>query len=55
MVDKPLIVQRLDSKDDVLKVLNYVVDEEIIFLCKGGQQKLHAFYIVLTGVNVNMW
>ena len=33
MVETPLIVQRFDGKDDVLKVQIYLVDTDIPFLC----------------------
>ena len=33
MVEIPVIVQRLDGKEDVLKVQTYIVDAEVPFLC----------------------
>ena len=33
MVELPIIVNRLDGKEDVLKVFTYLVDADIPFLC----------------------
>merc|ERR1711867_345733 len=33
MVELPVIVRRLDGKEDVLKVFTYLVDADVPFLC----------------------
>jgi len=33
MVELPVIVRRLDGKEDVLKVFTYLVDADVLFLC----------------------
>merc|ERR1711867_209553 len=33
MVELPMIVRRLDGKEDVLKVFTYLVDADVLFLC----------------------
>merc|ERR1711942_514947 len=33
MVELPMIVKRMDGKDDVLKVFAYLVDADVPFLC----------------------
>merc|ERR1712240_677567 len=38
MVDLPVIVRRLDGKEDVLKVFTYLVDADAPFLC--GKREL---------------
>ena len=34
MVELPIIVNRLDGKEDVLKVFTYLVDADVSFLCR---------------------
>ena len=38
MVELPILVTRMDGKEDVLKVQTYIVDAEVSFLC--GKQTL---------------
>ena len=33
MVELPMIIRRLDGKDDVLKVFTYLVEADVPFLC----------------------
>ena len=33
MVELPMIVKRMDGKEDVLKVFTYLVDADVPFLC----------------------
>ena len=33
MVELPLIIRRLDGKDDVLRVFTYLVEADVPFLC----------------------
>ena len=33
MVELPVIVRRMDGKEDVLKVFTYIVDADVPFLC----------------------
>ena len=33
MVELPVIVRRMDGKEDVLKVFTYLVDADVPFLC----------------------
>ena len=41
MVELPLIVKRMDGKDDVLKVFAYLVDADVPFLC--GKRTLESW------------
>ena len=34
MVELPLIIRRLDGKDDVLRVFTYLVEADVPFLCR---------------------
>ena len=34
MVELPIIVNRLDGKEDVLKVFIFLVDGDVLFLCR---------------------
>ena len=38
MVELPVIVRRLDGKEDVLKVFTYLVDADVPFLCGNGRR-----------------
>ena len=33
MVEIPVIVRRMDGKEDVLRVFTYLVDADVLFLC----------------------
>ena len=51
MVELPLIVRRLDGKDDVLRVFTYLVEADVPFLCRkrtieGWNSKIDAKYKV---------
>ena len=41
MVELPMIVKRMDGKDDVLKVFTYLVEADVPFLC--GQKTLEKW------------
>ena len=41
LVELPILVTRLDGKEDVLVVQTYIVDEEVPFLC--GKQTLETW------------
>ena len=45
MVDMPLIFQRLDGKDDILKVPTCVIDRDVLFLC--GKRTLELWRLKL--------
>ena len=40
MVELPILVTRMDGKEDVLKLQTYIVDSEVPFLC--GKQTLES-------------
>ena len=47
MIELPILVTRLDGKEDVLKVQTYLVDAEVPFLC--GKQTLESWNFKIDG------
>ena len=47
MVELPILVTRMDGKEDVLKVQTYIVDAEVPFLC--GKQTLESWNFNIYG------
>ena len=49
LVELPILISRMDSKEDVLVVQTYLVDAEVPFLC--GKQTLEAWNFKIDGTN----
>ena len=47
LVELPILVTRMDGKEDVLKVKTYLVDTEVPFLC--GKQTLESWNFKIDG------
>ena len=47
LVELPILITRLDGKEDVFKVQTYLVDAEVPFLC--GKQTLESGYFKIDG------
>ena len=47
LVELPILITRLDGKEDVFKVQTYLVDAEVPFLC--GKQTLESWNFKIDG------
>ena len=47
LVELPILITRLDGKEDVLTVQTYLVDDKVPFLC--GKQTLESWNFMIDG------